>query len=246
ARWRSAGLDRLEHVVTGFEVAQPSPQAVRVLTRVRSAAPDAPVGFESTYTYTILANGDILLDHEVQPFGDMPDLPCLGVAMALPGRYQRFAWYGPGPHETYPDRRLGAMIGNYESTVTEQYVPYIMPQEHGNHCDVRWATLTSESGVGLLVTGDPVVNVKVSPFALGDLTQARHTYELVPSPDVFLYLDHAVSGLGNGSCGPGVLPQYRVPAQPYRYSLRFRPFGAGSPPPQRLARELRSGGWQRV
>jgi len=243
ARWRSAGLDRLEHAVTGFEVVQVSPQAVRVVAQVRSAAPDASAGFESAYTYTVLASGDILLDHQVQPFGDLPDLPCLGVAMALPGRFDQFAWYGPGPHETYPDRKLGAMVGCYESTLADQYVPYIMPQEHGNHCDVRWAALTDGNGLGILAMGVPTVSVKVSRFAIDHLTAARHTYELAPSPSVFVYLDHAVCGLGNGSCGPGVLPQYRVPAQPYRYRLRLRPFGAGSPPPGRLARALQPEGW---
>jgi hypothetical protein len=111
--------------------------------------------------------------------------------------------------------------------VNGQYVPYIMPQENGNKTDVRWAALTNDEGVGLLVVGMPLLNVSVHHFTSQDLAEARHTHELERRDDVILNLDHAQSGLGNGSCGPGVLPQYLLESREYRYSLRLRPLARG-------------------
>ena len=31
-----------------------------------------------------------------------------------------------------------------------------------------------------------------------------------------------VSGVGNGSCGPGVLPAYQIVAEPLRYRVRLK------------------------
>ncbi|MCX7321030.1 MAG: hypothetical protein NT113_16620, partial [Hyphomicrobiales bacterium] len=41
-------------------------------------------------------------------------------------------------HENYSDRNASSMVGTYHSTVSEQYTPYIMPQENGHKGDVRW------------------------------------------------------------------------------------------------------------
>ena len=66
------------------------------------------------------------------------DMPRVGVSMALAPGLEQLDWYGRGPWENYTDRKASAMVGLYQSTVSEQYVPYIMPQEHGHKTDVRW------------------------------------------------------------------------------------------------------------
>ncbi|MCD6291316.1 MAG: hypothetical protein J7M34_12495, partial [Anaerolineae bacterium] len=180
--------------------------------------------FDCEYTYTIYGNGDVVLDTRVMPSGEMPPLPRVGLRMTLPGGYERFTWYGRGPHETYSDRKLGAKIGIYDGTVDEQYVPYITPQENGNKTDVRWVALSNRQGVGLLAVGMPLLNVSAHHFTAEDLTKARHTYELKRREEITLNLDYAQCGLGNGSCGPGVLPQYLLEPKEYRFQMRLRPF----------------------
>ena len=130
-----------------------------------------------------------------------------------------------GPHESYPDRKQGAAVGVYRGTVDGQYVPYIMPQEHGLKADVRWATLADKAGYGLRVEGRPLLYVGVSHYTAADLAAARHTWELRRRGEIVLCLDDLHSGLGNGSCGPGVLAPYQVAPRPCRYSLWLRPLG---------------------
>lgn len=179
------------------------------------------------YTYTVYGSGDVELDVEMRPFGDFPPLPRAGLILSVPEGFERFTFYGRGPHESYPDRKDSARVGVYASTVEEQHVPYIRPQENGNHTEVRWAALTDDNGAGLLVMGKPLFNTSAHHYTPKDLTAAEHIHELKARPETYLTLDLDQEGLGNGSCGPGVLPQYLLQPQPFQLSLRFRPLKAG-------------------
>jgi beta-galactosidase/beta-glucuronidase len=240
-RWRNAGLDQLSERMQEIKAIQPTPQVVRVevhsvSTPVTQVA--QPARFECNYVYTIYGSGDVMVDVHIVPNDDLPPLPRVGLQMRLPDQYENFAWYGRGPHETYADRKLGAKVGMYSGTVDEQYVPYVVPQENGNKTDVRWVALTNADGVGLLAVGMPLLNVSAHHFTTQDLTQATHTYELKRRDDITLNLDYAQSGVGNASCGPGVLPKYLLEPREVRFKLRLRPFSAQDNPPSTLSKQI--------
>ncbi|RKX86508.1 MAG: beta-galactosidase, partial [Spirochaetes bacterium] len=69
---------------------------------------------------------------------ELPELPRVGVRFKLPKGFEDLSWYGRGLKENYPDRKQGYPVKIWESTVTDEYIPYILPQEHGAHCDTRW------------------------------------------------------------------------------------------------------------
>ncbi|MFH1006033.1 MAG: glycoside hydrolase family 2 TIM barrel-domain containing protein [Candidatus Latescibacterota bacterium] len=236
--WRAVGLERLQERVNAVEVEQRNPQTVRVRVDSFVSAPDREEGFSCSYGYTVFGSGDVVLDLRVTPVGNLPPLPRVGVRMTLPGAYDQFTWYGRGPHESYSDRKMSAMIGVYGGSVEDQYVPYVVPQEYGNKTDVRWAALTNADGTGLLVVGMPHLNVSAHPFTARDLTEARHTHELKRRDIITLNLDYAQSGLGNGSCGPGVLPKYLLAPREVFYSLRFRPLWPGTASPVVLSKQV--------
>jgi beta-galactosidase/beta-glucuronidase len=228
--WRLAGLDRLVEKSSVIEPEQVSPQEVRVKVTTSAHADGVESRFGCTYLYTIYGSGDVVLAYYVMPIGHVPLLPRIGLTMTLPGDYEGFTWYGRGPHETYPDRKCGAKLGVYSGTVDEQFFSYIVPQENGNKADVRWATFTNAHGAGLMVIGLPSLNVSAHHYTAHDLTDARHTYELRRRDEITVNLDHEVCGLGNTSCGPGVLAPYLVPARECRYSVHFKPLGQGERP----------------
>ncbi|HIQ05349.1 MAG TPA: DUF4981 domain-containing protein, partial [Anaerolineae bacterium] len=238
-RWREAGLDRLREQAQSIRAAQLSPQMVRVEVQTLNVPTieRAPTRFECRYTYTIYGSGNVVVETHVISAGEVPPLPRVGLQMTLPGEYNRFTWYGRGPHETYADRKQGAKVGIYGGTVDEQYVPYITPQENGNKTDVRWVALTNRAGLGLLVVGMPWFNVSAHHFTTQDLTEAKHTYELTRRDDITLNLDYAQCGLGNGSCGPGVLPQYLPEAYEYHFRMRLQPFLWHAVPPVVLSKQ---------
>jgi len=222
-RWREAGLDRLKHVVEEVKAERLTPQLICVKIKSTLLTPESAEKFHCQYVYKIYGTGDIIVETDVTPLADLPPLPRIGLQLTIPGEFNRFTWYGRGPHENYCDRKEGAPIGVYSGTVDEQYIPYIMPQENGNKTDVRWVSLNNSSGLGLLAVGMPLMEVSAHHFTTEDLTKARHTYELKRRKDITLNLDYKQSGLGGGSCGPDTLPKYLIKPEHVCFSVRIRP-----------------------
>jgi beta-galactosidase len=64
-------------------------------------------------------------------------------------------------------------------------------------------------------------------FIAADLAAVRHNYELKPRREVVLSLDARQSGLGDSSCGPGVLEHYAVLlTKTHHLRLLLRPYPA--------------------
>ncbi len=56
-----------------------------------------------------------------------------------------------------------------------------------------------------------------------ELTTKMHNFELVKSGYAVLCLDAQMGGIGSNSCGPELLPQYRVGAKPIEMHLTLTP-----------------------
>jgi hypothetical protein len=191
-------------------------------------APSRPRVFTARYQYAIDGSGGVKLTTRVVPSPGLPNLPRLGLSMALPGQFDRFSWHGLGPHDTYSDRRESGRVGVYSGLVSDQYVPYIRPQEYGNKIDVRWAAVTDAFGRGLIVRGQDLLNVSAHRHALADLTAARHTHELPTIDQTAFYVDKAQCGLGSQSCGPGPLERYLLPASETEFTIVIEPTSTDS------------------
>ncbi len=138
------------------------------------------------------------------------DLPRVGIELHLDSSLENLRYFGLGASETYSDRQSGAMLGVYNSSVTEQYFPYIMPQETGHHEQTRWLELTNAEGAGLRFSSETPFGFNALHFTTQDLYQALHTSDLTARAEVILHLDAAMRGLGTGSCGPDTTDRYKV------------------------------------
>lgn len=211
------------YVEKGLEVPDPLKEIVAA-GKVEMAVPPKPAAhFDCEYAYTVLGNGEVQVDTRVVPCEGLPFLPRAGLQMHLPGGFEKFTWYGRGPHENYVDRNYGAPVDVYQGTVDDQFVPYVVPEENGNKTDVRWMTLTDDYGTGLQASADRLLEVSVHHYTPEDLTTARHPHELVRREDIILHLDYAQSGLGSASCGPGRLEKYRLQPVEMHYCVHLQP-----------------------
>lgn len=189
--------------------------------------------------YTIFGSADLIVKNKfTKASGNIPEMPRMGMQLQLAVELSNLKWFGRGPHENYSDRWTASDIGLYESTVDDQYVPYIRPQENGYKTDTRWMTLTDDSGTGILVTGYPVFcfaalhNIHDDFESPGKLSTYRkdagvantHTINVKPRELVNLNIDLNQMGVGgDNSWGAQTHKQYRLLENKYEYSFRIRP-----------------------
>ncbi len=220
--WSNEGLNNLERQVDSCYVAEETPISVTIKTVARSLAKNGY--FLHKTTWIIKGDGSVEADNTFEPVGNLPELPRLGIVTSLNKELEYIKWHGHGPYENYSDRKTSCPIGTYESTVTEQYIPYPHPQETGNKEGIRTINLTDKSGKGLSIT---CLSEKMSGSALhftaNDLAEATHSYQLIPREEVVLSLDAIMLGLGNSSCGPGVLKKYAIEKKIHQLNFVIKP-----------------------
>ena len=98
--------------------------------------------------------------------------------------------------------------GLYESTVSGQAFPYIMPQETGNHLGARWVELTDDQNC-LRVEGEGFEFSALHQTIEG-LDGAQHTWEIPEENRTDLLICYKNSGIGSASCGPALDPRYAL------------------------------------
>lgn len=222
-RWREWGLDTLRVELDHAKQTTHRDGSIRVAFRHVAFAGDAKLEIAHQQLWRLAANGHLTLKSTVIIPARFDDLPRVGVRLSVASGLDRLQWLGHGPHETYCDRNRGAEIGMWSSAVADQYVPYIVPQAHGNHTASRWLSLRDASGAGLMVTGKEHFDFSASHYRDEELSEATHTCDLVARDDVTLCLDTAQRGLGGASCGPDTLAQYRVGAGRFVSNFSFVP-----------------------
>ena len=229
--WRQAHLDAqlqqagLTHTANGRVV----------VAQFTHALPKVQATWQTTYT--VHGSGDIVVAVRFQPQNvKLPHIPRLGMQMQLPAGFDRISWLGPGPQETYCDRK-DAPVGLYSGTVAEQFCrDYTEPGESGNKVEVRWVALTNRKGVGLLAVGLPLLSVNALHHTTEDLDNAKHPFELPARNVTVLNLDLMQQGVGgDDSWGAWPHEPYLIPVQEYSYRFRLRPLARGDDP-QSLAR----------
>ncbi len=239
--WREAG-ERAQ--VRNIRIGHPGLGMVRIIVDF-----DIP-GLEDekiaglNVVYTVYSTGDIVVSNSFNKVSArIPEIPRMGMQMQLPADFRNLRWFGRGPHENYNDRRTSADVGLYVSSVADQYVPYIRPQENGYKTDTRWLLLSDDEGFGLLVAGRPLVSFaalhhlhedfespagRLSGFRPDAKSVNRHTKDVLPRDLVKLNIDLDQMGVGgDNSWGAMTHPQYRLTEQKYSYSFRIRPVKPG-------------------
>lgn len=237
--WVKAGFRHIQSRVDDFSVRLHDNRAVQIAVQETLGA--AGVGSCCTIQtlYTVYGTGDIVLAVRFFPQEGLPPLPRLGMQMSLPASFNRFTWFGLGPHECYPDRKSSGRLGIHGGSVQEQFVPYIKPQENGNKSDVRWAAVTDSLGTGWFIGGMPLLDISVRHYSEEQLTAARNHADLIPLNETVVNMDYRQAPIGNYSCGEAPpLEKYLVLPEEMSFSLRLRPFSARERSPASLGKQL--------
>ncbi|MEY2583742.1 MAG: beta-galactosidase, partial [Ilumatobacteraceae bacterium] len=214
----------------GFKLMPPQSERVRLrgqaLLRWQDAGiPDTSADRLVDHRFDRVVSDDghaVQYRHEVHVPDSLTDLPRVGVRFSLPGRFRDVRWFGRGPHENYPDRNASAMLGVWNDV--PDIPPYLVPQEFGLRTDTRWLECTDPIAGDSLrvdVLQPASMHVSATNYRTEDLYASTNQANLWPRDELVIHLDVAHRGLGTASCGPDVLPQYRLPAGKYSFGYRL-------------------------
>lgn len=162
----------------------------------------------SVATYKVYPSGMLYIYHSAIPTSNMIKF---GYQMALSKEMEYVTWYGRGPVATYCDRKTGAKIDKYTSTVTDLEYRYMRPQESSNRTDMRYMTITDKKGNGLKITArynDPL-NFSAYHYTTDGLEKATHINNIPYEDITTLNIDHMQCGVG------GDLPGQAYVREPY-------------------------------
>lgn len=174
-------------------------------------------------TYRVFGDGTIETTLSYDPVKELGDMPEFGMMFKLDADYDTVKWYGLGPQETYEDRQHGGKYGVYENKVADNVAEYLVPQESGNKCRVRYAKVMDKKGRGMLFFGDEL-SFSALPYTPHELENAAHHFELPPVHYTVVRVAKKQMGVGgDDSWGSQTHPEYLLDAsEKMEFTFCFR------------------------
>jgi beta-galactosidase len=172
-------------------------------------------------SFTVQPDGSIHFSGEFLPDASkISSFARMGITFGMPSEFENVSYLGRGPYETYIDRNQNGMIGKYETSVAAMTHYYVNPQASGNRTNVRNATFSIEKGMSVSASSSNEFQFSASMFTDENLDKATHINQMEEAGMNIIQLDAQQAGVGTATCGPGVLPHYRV--KPETVKLDFK------------------------
>lgn len=234
--WKQAGLDHLkaERQATETEFLEDGRLRLHQTIHLKDASGNLQIIVNQYYVFS--GDGEIALTTRAEMVGDVTYVPKVGLQMHLPKDFKNLQYFGKDA-ENYPDRNAAGCFGVYSTNALDLFEQHVVPQDNGNHSDVRWLSIESPSKpIGLMVTSSVPFNFSMYPYSDENLTKARRINQLKEANFMTLNVDAYQAGLGTATCGPGVAEQYLLKEKSYEYDICIRPYHVGKQDPAELYR----------
>lgn len=160
--------------------------------------------------YNVFGDGTIETTMTYDPIAELGDMPEFGMLFKFRADYDNVTWYGLGEQETYADRKEGGKLGIYSNKVADNMAKYLVPQECGAKCGVRYAKVTDMKGRGMMFFGDELT-FSALPYTPHEIENAAHDFELPEVHYTVVRVAQAQMGVaGDDSWGAKVHPEYLI------------------------------------
>lgn len=221
--WYSAGFDRVDLSCRKCDISDINESYVSISAKLILAAKAMLPALTMDVKYTIDHDG-IKISFDVNVAKNLPALPRFGIRFNMPEGNERLHYFGRGEVENYIDKRLASKLGEYETTVHDNFEHYIRPQENMAHADTRWCFVSNLSGHGLFfaMNNEPF-SFNCSHYTPEMLTKTAHDYELIPIKETVVNLDYRHNGIGSNSCGPKLHERWQLSETSFSFSVRIIP-----------------------
>lgn len=184
-------------------------------------------GLDMQLSYKVSGDGIVEVNYQAKIGEKLTEPLRIGMSTELSNDLGLMNFYGKGPYENYSDRNRAAEVNIYSGQVEDFIYQYVLPQENGNHTEVRWLALKNATGSGLMVIGKQLLNASVWPYTAENIAKAKHINELKPAGFYTVNIDLGQAGLGGNDTWSwrGIpLPQYHMSKKEYSYGFKLIPF----------------------
>ena len=212
-QWRASGYDR--PTVRVYSVEQ---EGNTLTCRLGIAAVTIAKFLDVQAEWTVSPSGRVDVKLHCQRDTRFPWMPRFGLRLFLPQEFRGVEYFAYGPYESYQDKHRASRLGVYAQSVDAMHEDYIKPQENSSHWGCRYVTLT-DGAFALTAAAEQPFSFNVSPYTQEELTAKAHNWELEPCGETVLCLDYKMSGVGSNSCGPQLLPQYRLEEESFDFGF---------------------------
>jgi beta-galactosidase len=219
--WEKNGLKAIKWTTDKVKATQVSGTVVEIKASLTGTGKNGFTVYHKV-TYTVNGDGLIKADNNVDFSDPKLILARIGVRLFLDKDLDKVDYLGRGPMENYGDRKSGSDVGHYAGTVNTLMTHYEKPMENGNHEDVRWANLSSASGLGLTVKYDKdLFQLGALPYSDEEMENVEYKIDLPKSKGTVLCISNKTLGVGSWGCGPKPLESYMVYAKPTTFSYQI-------------------------
>ena len=221
-QWELAGYHRPTVKVYGVQVSRLENGGACVTCQLSIAALTVSPFLRVEAQWAIDAQGRMDASLDCRRDGRFPWLPRFGVRLFLPKDFASVEYFGYGPYESYQDKHQASHLGVYAQAVDAMHEDYLKPQENSSHWGCRYVTLT-DGAYSLTASSETPFSMNVSPYTQEELAEKKHNYELTKCGQTVFCLDYKMSGVGSNSCGPELLPQYRLEEEEFAFRFTLLP-----------------------
>ncbi len=222
--WRKYNLDKAFTTCVFADITEIQSNFVKIKTSIaHGGASTKPIVYGDVY-YSVFSDGEIKVSMKLS-HNNVSNiwLPRFGMKFITKEGFENITYLGMGPEENYVDLIHSAKIGEYNTTVDELYNEYVKPQDNGNHYATRWMACYNSDGNGLLFKGDDYFEFSAHHYSEYDFDNAKTVADLKKSENTYIHIDYKHAGIGSGSCGPVLSPEYRFDEEKIDFSFRIKP-----------------------
>ena len=201
---------------------------IKITCPVSIGGPAVVPILKGNLTYEFLADGSatIRFDGDFRALLKEMEmrLPRFGFRFMLKDA-ENMQFFGKGPGEAYPDRHKGQRYGKFDTTVTDNFVPYVRPIENGAHFGTRYGAVSNANGKGMIfapVSKETFI-FNASHFTPHMLEKTAHNDELVPLKETAVYVDYNLDIRGDRGIYEELEPERKWDFEPIDFKIAFKP-----------------------
>ncbi|SEA46884.1 beta-galactosidase [Pseudobutyrivibrio sp. ACV-2] len=159
-------------------------------------------------SYIVHTDGMIDCTLKLPKSAEIGELPELSMVFAFDKKLSNLQWYGKGPEETYPDKDH-AKLGVFNNKVEDNVTKNLVPQECGNHQEVRFAKITDDKGDGVIFLPGKL-GFSALPYTVHEIDEAMHHTELPKPHFTHVRVGQQMGVAGDDTWGAKTHPEFML------------------------------------